>query len=93
MKKQISFDDQVHMIIVHAGNYRRDDGDHEEYIEGNYPFELSVSSDMEITSEDNVSTEIDIKWIDKKPFRNATEQETIEKKIIKKFKNKFLKYE
>jgi hypothetical protein len=81
------------MIIIHAGNYRRDDGDHEEYIEGNYPFELFASSDMEIATGDDVSTEIDIKWIDREPFRNSTEKETIEKKIIKKFKNKFLKDE
>lgn len=93
MKKQISFDNQVHMIIIHAGNYCKDDGDHEEYIEGNYPFELSVSTDMKIATGDDVSTEIDINWFDKKPFRNTSEQETIEKKIIKKFKNKFLKDE
>lgn len=94
MKKQISFDDQVHMIIVHAGNYLRDDGNEDEYVEGNYPFELLLSGDMEIATGDEVSDqEITIKWIDRKPFRNAIEQVTIEQKIIKKFKSKFLKDE
>jgi hypothetical protein len=49
---------------------------------------------MEIATGDEVSDQdITIKWIDRKPFRNTIEQETIEKKIIKKFKNKFLKDE
>ena len=94
MKKRISFDDQIHMIIVHAGNYLRDDGNEDEYVEGNYPFEIFLSGDMEIATFDEVSDQdITIKWIDRKPFRNTIEQETIEKKIIKKFKNKFLKDE
>ena len=89
MKKQISFDDQLHIICIYTGNYLRDDGNHEEYIERNYAFELFTSGNMDFFKKDDITDhEINVKWIDKEPFRNTTEKETIEKKIIKKFINR-----
>ena len=42
MKKQISFDDEITIRTVHYGNYLKDDGDQDEYVEGNYPFEIQM---------------------------------------------------
>ncbi len=94
MKKQISFDDEILIITVHAGNYRRDDGDEDEYVEGNYPFEVRMEIQTELSGDDSMKPrDFTIVWIDKKPFRHIIEQQKIEEKIINKYNKKFLNNE
>ncbi len=93
MKKQISFDDEITIRTVHHGNYRKDDGEEEEYVEGNYSFEVQMEIQAEVQGSGQGWDTIQIVWSDKKPFRHLIEQQKIEEKIIKKYKAKFLKDE
>jgi hypothetical protein len=90
MKKQISFDDEILITTIHAGNYRRDDGDQDEYVEGNYPFEIRTEFQTNLSDNDDMKPkDFIIAWTDKKPFRHLIEQQKIEEKIINKYKKSF----
>jgi hypothetical protein len=93
MKKQISFDDEITIRTVHYGNYLKDDGDEDEYVEGNYPFEVQMEIQAEVQGSGQGWDTIQVVWGDKKPFRHLIEQQKIEEKIIKKYKTKYLKDE
>lgn len=94
MKARIKFDDDINVTILHQGVYIKDDGLEEEYVKGEYSFQVCVN--MSGSIEDNSTQmfdkidKISVKWINKTPFRHIIEQEKIESEIIKKYQKKYL---